>query len=988
MGWRFRGRRVREQDPPPEPPVVSLEGVDSSLTEAGGTATLRVTRTGGPITDALVVSLSVGGTATIGTDYSTSPNIAGGSVSIPAAASSVDITFTPIDDETFEGNESITVTVLASPNYGLGSLVSVQNTLEDDDAAPPPAEGHPRIWLNTDTLPTLRTSIQNNIEFKARWQQWVTDFESAGGYFANGNNDAYTMAVAAFLACVRTPTDDLGLTWQYTHAHYITRITTAMSGWNHTGESPFQAAAHPLVYDWIHDYLDSTQRAQLVTWMEVLVSDGAKIKWISGGSHWDDQTTDEHVAKLLCATALEDYESRLGKSLQESVDWADAHEFFQMGEGIGYAFKNSVIGSVGPLLSLYTLKQAYGLTDAQTVNHSLVSFRDSVPLLRALAMPHAGYNHIVRWRQVRIHFQAPEAVYHIGANVGSFILWGLWLLPGKVDVAPGSDHSHQDLANDETALLGYLRHISDAAPASGWSADRKMIRHATNAKWALTTSPTQERGHLHVLYSIVPWLIENVQLPTAQDPETAGIPRIRRWWPDALNWITMIGGTWENGSSQSLVVYVHRRWWNNFYTEPLKHNGMWNIFWGGPLLIARAAASHGPFGKLTESGNGCVTFVDLDNYTEFERNPLIDDNASQRGADTHKTYQSVLAAEDSDFGRITHWYSDDDVMVVTSDLTKSYNSSEIVYQNAAPKTSSFIREFIATQRGADGTDRHWIFTYDRIAVLGSGRYQPRYHLCPPMNPDIDGTETEYEPHYPDPHGVSVSEPDDATWKTTGPVRWDYDGASRLIFDGATLPTPVFNGTGPGSGKVCVTWLRPDASTAVVQKRGGLNQFWDPTIINTQRDNCPAFDQFGALRGLDGQWHTSNTTERHQFVGLYGVHIWHDTFSANTRFLVAAEAMPTGQTPATPVELTCDAGSVAARGGATAVVFSAASGTHSSGNVTITSGVTFVVLANLPASTEMTLGAGGTLVISSSERTSSSSGVLVVELTGAGVLTFS
>lgn len=998
MSFRFRGKRRVQGGPAPDPPIVTLEGVDVSAAEAGpGTATIRVTRAEGSLVDALVVQLSVSGSAVIDTDYTTSPDIAGGAVTIPAGQSSVDIVFTPIDDEDFESNESIVIVIEADAAYGIGAVDEITITVTSDDAAPPAAEGHPRIWITADTVTTLRSDIENDVPSgrKARWQQWVTDFESAGGYFANGNNDAYTMAVAAFLAGVRTPSNDLGLTWSYSHAHYITRITTAMTGWNHTGESPFQAAAHPLVYDWIYDYLDANQRADLIGYMEVLVAEGSKIKWISGASHWDDQGTDEHVAKLLCATALEDYEDRLGKSLQESVDWAAAHEFFQMGEGMGYAFKNSVIGSVGPPLSLDTLKRAYSLTDAQTLDLCNVSFRDAVPLLRALAMPHAGYNHIVRWRQVRINFQAPEAVYHIGANIGCNILWALKLLPGKVDLSPGTDHSHQDLATSETAFFGYLRHISDSVPASGWSADRKMIRHATNAKWALTTSPTQDRGHLHVLYSIIPWLIDHVSLPTAVDPETAGIPRIRRWWPDALNWITMIGGTREDSADQSLVVYYHRRWWNNFYTAPLNRNGMWQVFWGCQLLMAHGAASHGPIGKFTESGNGCITFVDLDNYTEFEINPNQDDGGRIRGAETHKTYQSVLAASDSDFGRITHWYSDDDVMVVTSDLTKSYNSTEITYQGAAPKISSFIREFVATQRGADGTDRHCVFTFDRIAVLGSGRYQPRYNLCPPLDPDLDGTETAYEPHYPDPFGRTVSEPfedKDAgigwPWKTTGPVRWDYDGAARLIFDGADLPNPVFNGTGPGSGKVHVTWLRPDSSDAVVQKRGGFAQYYDPTYINTARDNGPNFDQFGALRGIDGQWYTSNSPDRYQFVGTHRVQLWHGTFSADTRFLVTAEVMETGQSTSTAAELTCDAGSVAARNGATAVVFSAASGTHSSGNVTIPSGVTYVVLVNLPASTTMSLGVSGTLAVLSAERDTSSSGVLTVSVSGAGTLTFS
>jgi hypothetical protein len=129
-----------------------------------------------------------------------------------------------------------------------------------------------------------------------------------------------------------------------------------------------------------------------------------------------------------------------------------------------------------------------------------------------------------------------------------------------------------------------------------------------------------------------------------------------------------------------------------------------------------------------------------------------------------------------------------------------------------------------------------------------------------------------------------------------------------------------------------------------------------------------------------------------------VQVMHTAFNPDTRFLIACDVMSSGDTPDPALALTCDAGSVAARCGASAVVFSKDAGGHSAGNVTIPSGVTLVVLANLPPAQARSVVGGGGLTITTSNRTASggltspgvanNNGRLVVGVSGSGTLSFS
>ena len=127
-GGRLNLQKALGGTPPPSP-TVTVTATDANASEAGpDTGTFTVTRTGGTTTP-LVVNYTLGGTAGNGTDYQSLPT----SVTIPAGASSANITVTPIDDTAVEGNESVVITLAADATYTVGSPGSATITIADND---------------------------------------------------------------------------------------------------------------------------------------------------------------------------------------------------------------------------------------------------------------------------------------------------------------------------------------------------------------------------------------------------------------------------------------------------------------------------------------------------------------------------------------------------------------------------------------------------------------------------------------------------------------------------------------------------------------------------------------------------------------------------------------------------------------------------------------------------------------------------------------
>ncbi|MDE2733441.1 MAG: fibronectin type III domain-containing protein [Gemmatimonadota bacterium] len=126
---------IIDDDDPVVPGKITLTMDPSEVREDAGTTTeISVTASVDSPTDAAVtIALALSGTAKEGTDYTVS-----GTQSITiAAGATLDktvLTFTPINDNTYEGDETIRITGTAT-GYTSGSTTL---TLTDDDRPPPP----------------------------------------------------------------------------------------------------------------------------------------------------------------------------------------------------------------------------------------------------------------------------------------------------------------------------------------------------------------------------------------------------------------------------------------------------------------------------------------------------------------------------------------------------------------------------------------------------------------------------------------------------------------------------------------------------------------------------------------------------------------------------------------------------------------------------------------------------------------------------------
>lgn len=128
---------IVKDSPPPPLPTVTVAATDSSASETGpNTGLFTVTRTGST-TSPLLVNLTLGGTATAGSDYATIT----GPITIAAGSATKTVTVTPVDDAGVEPAETVVLTIAAGSGYNVGSPSSATVTIADNDNAVVDADG-------------------------------------------------------------------------------------------------------------------------------------------------------------------------------------------------------------------------------------------------------------------------------------------------------------------------------------------------------------------------------------------------------------------------------------------------------------------------------------------------------------------------------------------------------------------------------------------------------------------------------------------------------------------------------------------------------------------------------------------------------------------------------------------------------------------------------------------------------------------------------
>ena len=115
-------------------PVASFASSSSSAGEDAGTHNVTVGLSPAP-TAAITVSYTVGGTATVGSDFSISGS---GTLSVASGATTATIPVAITDDTTDESNETVVLTLTTGGGYTVGSTNSHTLTITDDDGGEPP----------------------------------------------------------------------------------------------------------------------------------------------------------------------------------------------------------------------------------------------------------------------------------------------------------------------------------------------------------------------------------------------------------------------------------------------------------------------------------------------------------------------------------------------------------------------------------------------------------------------------------------------------------------------------------------------------------------------------------------------------------------------------------------------------------------------------------------------------------------------------------
>ena len=113
-------------------PVVTITATDANAAEeTSDVGTFRISRTGSTISSMTVLfSIATGSGQAVSDDYT--PAL-GTTATIPAGASFLDVTITPVDDSSIEGSETLTLTLGDTGSYDVGSPSTATVTITDND---------------------------------------------------------------------------------------------------------------------------------------------------------------------------------------------------------------------------------------------------------------------------------------------------------------------------------------------------------------------------------------------------------------------------------------------------------------------------------------------------------------------------------------------------------------------------------------------------------------------------------------------------------------------------------------------------------------------------------------------------------------------------------------------------------------------------------------------------------------------------------------
>jgi hypothetical protein len=176
----------------PYPPV-SVVAADASAAESGGSpdrGVFTISRAGS-LQSPLTIRFNLEGSAELWDDFTLSAGVSGWPYSLvfPPGVASTNITLTPIDDSSFEGPETVVLSLVEDVGYRLGASPAATITIADSESVPSPditiiPLGAGSYQIRFDGVPDLTYRIQYTESLEpSTWQTLTSQTADEFGLF-------------------------------------------------------------------------------------------------------------------------------------------------------------------------------------------------------------------------------------------------------------------------------------------------------------------------------------------------------------------------------------------------------------------------------------------------------------------------------------------------------------------------------------------------------------------------------------------------------------------------------------------------------------------------------------------------------------------------------------------------------------------------------------------------------------------------------------
>lgn len=535
---------------------------------------------------------------------------------------------------------------------------------------------HPRLWITPDNRESIHANILSHWveEFKAFVKELDAKYSGITTGTSNATHYAHGYAMLYALGAVD------GISYGRTRDEYGQKARTLL-----TGFGSLSLPYHMLTYDWVHDLLTPTQRAQIVAKWKVYTEKNAwwsrtplpssarplRSYWMLAGlAAAGDGIEDAWAAGILAI-------ARRGLYWGISSSGNNEGHVSGMSWMAGKGFEPHTWGGSGSLdywtkaadsnrldhlwRTVEAYRTAYDLSDAEVYGDE--------PVCSTLA------SHLML--HVMPHRNAANRAYLWRMNPSSQLVAGLGDISHLFHVTAGI---YQDLDPGEAGLAQWMRD-SGTWPWVGATSPLSLVR-----AWPLIFV----RGA-----KVAPRTTAAV-LPLTARLEPLGLVISRPdWAKDRSSFVTFQSASYDRQKGT--------------YTNV--NNGAFTVMRNGPLLIGSGTTTHHTYHSRSYAFNTFVFVpptVSPDDSGGAQRNPTTTFAAPSA--------QAVPGA-DQDYGGIKRYLADDENhrVYAYADVTRAYNSPQRVSKTGEyPKTDRFTRQFVYLKGTGQRDGRDRIVVFDRV----------------------------------------------------------------------------------------------------------------------------------------------------------------------------------------------------------------------------------------------------------------------------------